>query len=70
MRSPVCCGGMDAPSIEALLSRKNHGEYAHPVARRLHTVPVLGSFARAWVRAARSDEPRAQWASLPPVAAA
>lgn len=70
MRTQVLCEHMmNAPSIEAMLSRKNRDEDMYPIARRLDRLPVLGAFARAWVRATRTEEPRALWASLPPLAA-
>lgn len=61
---------MNAPSIEATLSRKHQSEDAYPIARHLEKLPILGTIARAWVRATRADEPQALWASLPPLAAA
>lgn len=61
---------MHTPSIEALLSRTQQNEDTHPIARRLNGMPVLGGMARAWVRATRTDTPKALWVSLPPVAAA
>jgi len=61
---------MNAPSIEASLSRKNHAEDSHPVAKRLNHVPVVGYVARAWVRAAKTGERQSLWASLPPLATA
>lgn len=60
---------MNAPSIEALLSRKNV-DAAHPVAKRLNDLPVVGSLARSWIRANRTSETQALWASLPPLASA
>lgn len=60
---------MQTPSIESLLSRNLQNEGYPTFAKRLHDVPVLGAYIRAWVRARSADEPRAQWASLPPVVA-
>jgi len=61
---------MNAPSIEASLSRRNTAEDAHPVAKRLNHVPVLGYIVRAWVRVEKTTDRQALWASLPPLAAA
>lgn len=58
---------MNAPSIEALLSRKN-ADVTHPVAKRLNDLPFLGSLARSWMRASRTNQTQALWASLPPLA--
>lgn len=60
---------MQTPSIESLLARRGHEERTYPIARRLHNLPVIGAYARAWIRATRSEEPRAQWVNLPPVCA-
>lgn len=60
---------MNAPSIEALLSRK-HTDTAHPVAKHLTDLPVIGAITRSWIRANRTNETQALWASLPPLASA
>jgi len=60
---------MDTPSIEALLARRVAETGPHPIALWFRDVPILGAFARAWVRAARSEGPKAQWFDLPPVVA-
>lgn len=70
MRAQVSCEHMmNAPSIEATLSRKAHGETPYPIARHLDRLPVLGALARAWVRATHAAAPQTLWASLPPVSA-
>ncbi|HEY0979230.1 MAG TPA: hypothetical protein VGE23_00070 [Candidatus Paceibacterota bacterium] len=60
---------MQTPSIESLLARRGHDEKTYPIARRLHNLPIIGVYARTWIRATRPAEPRAQWATLPPVCA-
>lgn len=60
---------MNAPSIEALLSRKTT-DATHPVAKRLNEVPFIGAISRSWIRANRTNETQALWASLPPLASA
>lgn len=59
---------MKTPSIEAPLSRTTRDSLPTLV-RRLHELPVVGTYVRAWIRATRSDEPRSLWVSLPPVVA-
>lgn len=58
---------MNAPSIEALLSRKNT-DLAHPVAKHLNDLPFIGAVARSWIRANHTNGTQALWASLPPLA--
>lgn len=58
---------MNAPSIEAILSRKNT-DTMHPVTKHLAHLPFFGSMARSWLRTKRANETRALWASLPPLA--
>lgn len=56
-------------SIETLLSRKRESEEVHPVARRLATLPLIGTIVRSWIRATQSTGHRDLWATLPPVVA-
>ncbi|HRH55269.1 MAG TPA: hypothetical protein PK609_00155 [Candidatus Paceibacterota bacterium] len=59
---------MPTPSIETFLSRK-YQDTTHPFARRLNQVPILGGFARAWIRTRQQTDTQSLWASLPPMAA-
>ena len=66
MRMQVSCVHMQTPSIESIFARK-HEEKSFPIAKHLHDAPIVGSVARAWMRATRSDQRTSLWASLPPV---
>jgi hypothetical protein len=59
---------MHTPSIESIFVRKQE-ERSYPIAKHLYEMPLVGSLARAWVRATRSTEPQTLWATLPPLSA-
>lgn len=56
-------------SIETLLARKRESNEVHSVTKWLATLPGIGPFIHAWVRATQGTGIREQWVSLPPVVA-
>lgn len=61
---------MKTPSIESSLSRKVQETKSYPIAKRLHDLPLVGHYARRWVRFMSGAAATTRWASLPPLGTA